>query len=180
MNIDKFKQHMKEDIYYTDAERAYILSTALNSNGDSLTSMIVMEELAELQKAVIDMATGDPENRFHLLEELADVSIGLEYLRLMYSTGSYVADENHIYRTKNCNALRVVGTLSTLQQAISKAVRKHDNYDYNLGHWMRATYIQIVHLKRHYKITEEELQKAMDIKLNREILRQDINLGGIA
>ena len=181
MNIVEFQNRMVDIKNYTDDERNYIFKVSASNNPD-LKSMIVMEECAELQEVLYSIFSGaDPDNgRTHLLEELADVSIGLEYLRIIYNTPDYKG-EDHKPKGKRNNQLRatdilwIMKELSILQQCVSKCVRNYDDSTYNLHRRMKYVYSRIRSVQHYYHISDVKLQNAIDVKLQRTVFRENIN-----
>ena len=62
----------------------HILSKAILKNGITLQSVVCMEECAELAKEISKQIRGSGA-RTHLLEEMADVTICLKQLQLIYN-----------------------------------------------------------------------------------------------
>lgn len=63
------------------------LKTALDTFGAYAQTVVAIEELSELQKELckaIRPGIGDPENRDHIAEEIADVYIMLEQMEMLY------------------------------------------------------------------------------------------------
>lgn len=85
MNCDRFKHHMTEDIYYTNAQQKHIINTVATKQPTERTSIIIMEELAELSQAVSKCVRQHNDCRINLLEEMADVSLSMAYLKIMYN-----------------------------------------------------------------------------------------------
>ncbi len=61
-----------------------VISRAILKNGITLQSVVCMEECAELAKEISKQIRGSGA-RTHLLEEMADVTICLKQLQLMYN-----------------------------------------------------------------------------------------------
>lgn len=94
----------------TGLNKQEVLETII-SGGYNIQSLIAMEECAELQKAIsklIRYGDEDKENYDNLVEEMADVIICLEQLKVMYQ----VSDEElktMIERKHNRNLRRIYG-----------------------------------------------------------------------
>lgn len=79
-----FKKCMQEDIFYNKRQQKQIINTSLNLQGPDETTVVIMEECAELIQATSKCARKHDEARINLLEEMADVSICMMYLKKMY------------------------------------------------------------------------------------------------
>lgn len=90
MDLNEFGQKMKTagttvDIELIDKSIADSLSPATTDKIKGFTNcIIVMEECAELQKALSKMLRGKPESKISLIEEMGDVLYGLRYLQKIY------------------------------------------------------------------------------------------------
>lgn len=65
-------------------ERKKVYLNALIAYGDRAQMIVALEELSELQKEICKILRGG-EDISHLAEEIADATIMLEQLRLMFS-----------------------------------------------------------------------------------------------
>ena len=94
----------------TGLNKQEVLETII-AGGYNIQSLIAMEECAELQKAIsklIRYGDEDKENYSNLVEEMADVIICLEQLKMMYQ----VTDDElktMIERKHNRNMKRIYG-----------------------------------------------------------------------
>lgn len=94
----------------TGLNKQEVLETII-AGGYNIQSLIAMEECAELQKAIsklIRYGDENKENYDNLVEEMADVIICLEQLKMMYQ----VSDEElktMIERKHNRNMKRIYG-----------------------------------------------------------------------
>ena len=81
------------DIYGNGNRLVYlndVLDLALSTYGAQAQTMMVMEEMAELQKELCKHARGK-ENRAQIAEEIADVQIMLEQMELLHDCEGLVA-----------------------------------------------------------------------------------------
>ena len=74
-------------IPYTTRREVYIQAVALNGLEEQLT--VAIEELSEVQKEICKVMRGDG-NLEHLAEEIADATIMLEQVRLMFGLNEMV------------------------------------------------------------------------------------------
>lgn len=72
-------------------ERCKVYTNALIAYGDRVQLTVAVEELAECQQAICKILRGG-ENFSHLAEEVADASIMLEQVRMMFSINDQVCD----------------------------------------------------------------------------------------
>lgn len=70
-------------------ERAEIYTAAINRYGEGAQCVVALEELSECQKEVCKFLRGNG-NLEHLAEEIADATIMLEQLRLMFNLNDRV------------------------------------------------------------------------------------------
>lgn len=72
-------------------DRAQVYTNALISYGDTNQMIVAVEELSELQKEICKILRGG-ENFPHLAEEIADATIMLEQLRLIFNINDQVCE----------------------------------------------------------------------------------------
>lgn len=72
-------------------ERKKIYTNALIANGDRVQMVKCLEELAECQQAICKIMIGG-EDFDHLAEEIADATITLEQMRLMFNNNDRVCE----------------------------------------------------------------------------------------
>ena len=72
-------------------ERRKVYTKALIAYGDRMQMTVAVEELAECQKEICKILRGG-ENFPHLAEEIADATIMLEQLRIMFNINELVCD----------------------------------------------------------------------------------------
>lgn len=72
----------------TDQERS-VFERALEHYGADVQTTVLVEEMAELQKEICKYWRGRP-NYDHIAEELADVSIMIDQMRLLFQCGGAV------------------------------------------------------------------------------------------
>ena len=72
-------------------ERQKVYTKALIAYGDRMQMTVAVEELAECQKEICKILRGG-ENFPHLAEEIADATIMLEQLRIMFNINEQVCD----------------------------------------------------------------------------------------
>lgn len=83
MNKDIFRSQLESDLCLSEEERRLIISESVKRQSCDIKCAIVMEELAELIQQVSKQLrnTGDS---YDLVEEMADVYICLEFLKLIF------------------------------------------------------------------------------------------------
>lgn len=80
------------------------LKTALDTFGAYAQTVVAIEELSEFQKELckaIRTGIGDPENRDHIAEEIADVYIMLEQMEALFD----VSEDVPLYRIAKIDRL---------------------------------------------------------------------------
>lgn len=83
MELKEFKRLMKDDqiVDTVIANINEIYTASINCCSKEVKCMVIMEELAELQQVVSKFARGELKDMDMLLEELADVTIGISMLQ---------------------------------------------------------------------------------------------------
>lgn len=76
-------------IPYEERKKTYM--NALIANGDRMQMVKCLEELAECQQAICKILIGG-EDFDHLAEEIADATITLEQMRLMFNISDRVCE----------------------------------------------------------------------------------------
>ena len=140
-----------------------------------LQLVTVMEEFAELLE-MIELYRQHPyglslAHRIHLIEELADTLLGLRYVsNILYYDEITQYDESYIIEHS------FVNHLLTAIQMISKFVRgakntprkRPEHYRATLGKALQGIYDGVHSIQLKYGISNEELNKAMMVKLKRQ------------
>ena len=78
-------------MYMSSADEVEILKQALDTYGAEAQTLMMFEEMAELQKELCKHARGR-DNRDHIAEEIADVLIMLEQMMLLHDCKDAVAE----------------------------------------------------------------------------------------
>ncbi len=83
MKLKEFKRLMKDDeiLNTVVAKVDEIYTASINCCSKEVKCMVIMEELAELQQMVSKFARGELKDMDMLLEEIADVTIGISMLQ---------------------------------------------------------------------------------------------------
>lgn len=82
-NIAKYnREHKMPDL--TPLERTEILQKAIDTWGPTLQEDVCIEEMSELTKAIIKHRRASKTGRENILEEIADVQIMLDQMRMLY------------------------------------------------------------------------------------------------
>jgi ubiquinone biosynthesis protein UbiJ len=86
-----------------------VYSRAINTYGTTAQVIMVFEEMAELQKELSKHLRGK-ENRTEIAEEIADVEIMLEQMKLIYDT------EDEVEKVKKHKIQRLAERLNKLEE----------------------------------------------------------------
>lgn len=83
MNKEEFIKALNDqsEQHITPSDWEKIMDTSLKRDGDTKKLQIAQEELAELIQAISKYMRGTPDSSMLVLEELADVTIVLSYVR---------------------------------------------------------------------------------------------------
>lgn len=131
--------------------------------------IIVMEECSELTQELIKMNMGLGD-RLSLIEETADTEQGLDYVKFLCNINSDDVKLPEFDFQKKENMIEAdinpIIALGTLQQQISKYLRGKPNKT-ALTEAVKNVYIALDMVKYSYNIHESEINKAMNVKLQR-------------
>lgn len=130
--------------------------------------IIVMEECSELIQELISMQYGIGD-RLSLIEETADVEQGLDYVKLICDISDNEINYDVSFDTEIVynKATNPIVALSLLQQQISKYLRNKLSRKYDLIEAVKNVYISLEYIKYAYSIDKKEINKAMNVKLQR-------------
>lgn len=139
--------------------------------------IIVMEECGELIQELTNVQLGIGD-RISLIEETADVEQGLDYVKIicvlsdddiMYDKFADKRDE--VMFNKNINPIIA---LTTLQQQLSKYLRNKHKHD-DLCTAVRNVYRALENIRYIYSIDDKEINKAINVKLQRLVETKQSN-----
>lgn len=103
-NVEEFETKeecfawLKQEEYYGDINKTDIYMGALAKWGSVPQIVMVFEEMAELQKELSKNLRGK-DNRYDIAEEIADVEIMLEQMKILYNAENLV-ESNKKYKLK--------------------------------------------------------------------------------
>lgn len=155
----------KEEIRTLDTTPVYIGHGTRNL-------IIVMEELAELQEQLVLQSIGTGE-KICLIEETADVYMAMDYVRMICNITESEIQEQDMAVSLYINPLHIIGTLVRLQQKLSKYLRGKID-DTGLVKEVADVLTAIEMIKKKYHISDEEINKAVNVKLQRLEETKDI------
>ena len=92
MNTVEFAKRIKVQEKLTDEEKEKIMKQSVNWYGAIAKYIVAIEELSELQKEITKQLRGKSEY-MNFLEELADVYICLEYLKVINKVDEDMLDK---------------------------------------------------------------------------------------
>ena len=148
----------KEEIRTLDTTPVYIGHGTRNL-------IIVMEELAELQEQLALQSVGSGE-RLCLIEETADVYMAMDYVRMICNITELEIQEQIIPTDWFSISTYLIRILARLQQKLSKYLRgKIDGTE--LAKEVSDVLVAVEMIKRQYHISDEEINKAVNVKLQR-------------
>lgn len=148
----------KEEIRTLDTAPVYIGHGTRNL-------IIVMEELAELQEQFALQSVGSGE-RLCLIEETADVYMGMDYVCMICNITELEIQDQNMPADWNLTSTYIIRILARLQQKLSKYLRgKIDGT--GLIKEVSDVLVAVEMIKRQYHISDEEINKAVNVKLQR-------------
>lgn len=143
----------------------------LNDSDKTVKLVIAMEELSELQQELIDAMVGNL-NRMGLLEEIADVTLVLDWIKMLCNLeDEEVLDaiscrSGKFSNYKEITVLTIVKNLAELQQEISKVIREKGRR-MSLIFRIADVSLSLDWLKTKSEFTDEEINKALNVKIDR-------------
>ena len=172
MDSEKFKTELKQqpdtvNMDYVDDVINASLSNITRNYPGLLNAIITMEECGELIQEVTLNKNGKS-NHYDVLQEMADVEICIYYLMKIFN----ISKEEFENQPKSKDqpsyvTIAITKVCSKMIQEISKAIRGKNNH-YELLQSMVDTHHAIHKYIKVYNISEEALNKAINVKLNRQ------------
>ena len=156
-------------------EKESIDPNPINVGPGNRNLIIVMEECSELIQELINVQL-DMCDMMSLIEETADVLAGLDYVKFICQINDIDIKtiRTKIISDKEKNTTRLdvnnnsIFSLANLQQQISKYLRGKNNKE-TLTQAVAYVYNTIDNIKYAHRISEKDLNKAINVKLQRLI-----------
>ena len=156
-------------------EKESIDPNPINVGPGNRNLIIVMEECSELIQELINVQL-DMCDMMSLIEETADVLAGLDYVKFICQINDIDIKtiRTKIISDKEKNTTRLdvnnnsIFSLANLQQQISKYLRGKNNKE-TLTQTVAYVYNTIDNIKYTHRISEKDLNKAINVKLQRLI-----------
>lgn len=156
-------------------EKESIDPNPINVGPGNRNLIIVMEECSELIQELINVQL-DMCDMMSLIEETADVLAGLDYVKFICQINDIDIKtiQTKIISDKEKNTTRLdinnnsIFSLANLQQQISKYLRGKNNKE-TLTQAVAYVYNTIDNIKYAHRISEKDLNKAINVKLQRLI-----------
>ena len=154
-------------------EKESIDPNPINIGPGNRNLIIVMEECSELIQELINVQL-DMCDMMALIEETADVLAGLDYVKFICQINDIDIKtiQTKIISDKEKNTTRLdinnnsIFSLANLQQQISKYLRGKNNKE-TLTQAIAYVYNTIDNIKYAHRISENDLNKAINVKLQR-------------
>lgn len=154
-------------------EKESIDPNPINVGPGNRNLIIVMEECSELIQELINVQL-DMCDMMSLIEETADVLAGLDYVKFICQINDIDIKtiQTKIISDKEKNTTRLdinnnsIFSLANLQQQISKYLRGKNNKE-TLTQAIAYVYNTIDNIKYAHRISEKDLNKAINVKLQR-------------
>ena len=153
-------------------EKESIDPNPINIGPGNRNLIIVMEECSELIQELIN-AQSDMCDMMALIEETADVLAGLDYVKFICEINEtdietiqtkIISDKEKTTRLDVNN--NSIFSLANLQQQISKYLRDKNNKE-TLTQAVAYVYNTIDNIKYAHRISDKDLNKAMNVKIQR-------------
>ena len=170
MDSKKFETELKQqpdtiDIDYINDVINTSLSNVTRNYPGLLNAIITMEECGELIQEVALNENGK-DNYYDLLQEMADVEICIYYIMRIFNISKEEFENQPESKDQPSVTIAITKVCSKMIQEVSKAIRNKNNH-YELLQSMVDTHHAIHKYMRAHNISEETLNKAMNVKLNR-------------
>ena len=152
-----------EEIKEKEAKAIGIAEEYLGKEKNTLM-IIAYEEIAELQQALTKHIRGKT-NRINIIEECADVMLGIAYISRLHKLG---IDIHREYEAEKIQTLTICHRLSVLQEEIYKAL---NNEKHHLHIVCIKTLRTLATVKKEFNITNDEINKVINCKIYRLLNR---------
>lgn len=113
-------------ITYPEREKVY--AAALEKWGEGMQGLVAIEELSELQKEICKRFRGK-DNDFQLADEIADATIMLEQLRIMFGLNELVCKRMDIKIMRLSDRVDSKGKPLALYEQLWTSLRKEKEED---------------------------------------------------
>lgn len=171
MDSKKFETELKQqpdtvNIDYIDDVINASLSNVTHNYPGLLNAIITMEECGELIQEVTLNKNGK-DNYYDLLQEMADVEICIYYIMKIFNISKEEFENQPESKDPSHVTIAITKVCSKMIQEVSKAIRNKNNH-YELLQSMVDTHHAIHKYMKVCDISEEALNKAMNVKLKRQ------------
>lgn len=184
MNKNEFRTRFSNASYKMDIpKKAQIISDSIDPNfietAGTRNLIIAMEECSELMQQLI-LAQSGVSDRMAIIEELADVELGLDYVKILcdledHKPISSIIDETNIEKFNDVSAYdNPIYALGELQIQVSKYIRGKSDQNKLLSA-VKNVYMAIGRIMLIYNISMNELNRAMNVKLDRLAIYKSMN-----
>lgn len=149
-------------------EKESIDPNPINIGSGNRNLIIVMEECSELIQELINIQIGLGD-RLSLIEEVADVEQGLDYVKIICGISDKDIRYDISFGTEISYDQRTINpiiSLSLLQQQISKYLRNKSDKR-KMIEVVTNMYKSLEYIKYAYSIDKTEINKAINVKLQR-------------
>ena len=166
-NIEKEVQSVG-NLKYTKKQKMELLSNSIYTAGTSIILVMAMEEVSELIQIVTDNQTGKLDY-WHSLEEVVDVSIMYEYMKIIFSVGEKEIKKTKRKKSKKKDALLLeyIHLLAVVQQDISKYIRRKNHSEQRCIEAMSIMKECVDFFTEYYKLKKSDMQAVEFLKLQR-------------
>lgn len=134
--------------------------------------VITMEEIAELQTELFKFFIGEGDH-LSLIEETADVYLAFRWIKNICKISNEEVSKKMKGEYVINSKLVIMKSLSELQQQISKFLRGKGNHDVFVEKLANG-YRSLEWIQNWYYISEENVNKAMNVKIERVLNREDV------
>lgn len=153
---------------YSKGEKMKLLRTSLKMRGRDIILMMCMEEISELIE-VISNNISNGVNYIHTAEEIVDVHIMIEYIKIICKVKQSDLSKIKIDRKKQSRSIVIssIKTLSKCNQLISKIGRRKEGANDKAALLISNIESTLRELKRIFKIRKKDIEKIELLKYHR-------------
>lgn len=166
-NIEKEVQSVG-NLKYTKKQKAELLANSIYTAGSSIILVMAMEEVSELIQVITSNQTSKTDY-WHTLEEVVDVSIMYEYMKIIFEVGEKEIKKSKKRKSKKKDVLilEYINLLATVQQDMSKYIRRKNHSEQRCIEAMSLMKECIDFFISHYKLKKSDMQAVEFLKLQR-------------
>jgi hypothetical protein len=176
--MDNLEKLMKDKNLpkYTKKKKRELLARSIDDAGKTHILIMAMEEISELIEVLATNASASKINYVHTAEEIVDVKIMIEYMKIIFSVkDSDIKDVKTKKPSKKNPIFNSIASLTLYQQMISKYLRRRDYAFKRCAKMIPEMNVSICEIISLFKIKKKDMDKIESLKYQR--IEERLKLG---